>query len=75
MLELTRDAKAALINEGYEPPPFYGFIFRCSDGSKRKLPLMCDDDWLNLASICKYAKGVIPIYMLATPAHPNTRKF
>jgi len=29
---------------------------------------MCDDDWLNLASIWKYARGVIPIYMLATSA-------
>jgi len=68
MLELTRDAKSALINGGYEPPPYYGFMFGCASGSQRKLPLMCDADWLNLASIWSYAKGDIAIYMLATPA-------
>ena len=67
MLKVTTDAKATLINKGYEQPPFFGFMFGCSGGSKRKFPLMCDDDWLNLASMWKYAKGVIPIYMLATP--------
>jgi len=72
--ELTRDAKAALINEGYEPPPFFGFMFGCPGGGKRKLPLMCDDDWLNLTTIWKYAKGAIPIYMLATPAPSKHQK-
>jgi len=51
MLELTRDAKATLINEGYGPPSFFGFMFRCSGGSKRKRPLMSNDDWLNFATI------------------------
>ena len=56
MLELTKDTKVTLINEGYEPPLFFEFMFGCSGSSKRKLPLIRDDDWLNWASIWKYAK-------------------
>ena len=51
MLDLTRHAKAQLLKKGYEPPEFFGFMFGCAGGSKRKLPLMSDDDWVRLASI------------------------
>ena len=51
MLKVTTDAKATLINKGYEQPPFFGFMFGCFDGSVKKLSLMFDDDWLNVASM------------------------
>jgi len=51
MLDLTQDAKVQLLNEGYEPPEFFGFMCGCASGSKRKLPLMFDYDWVHLISI------------------------
>ena len=51
MLDLTRNVKAQLLKEGYEPPKFFGFMFGYPDSSKRKLPSMSDDDWVHLASI------------------------
>ena len=73
MLDLTQDTEAQLLKEGYEPPEFFGFMFGCPGGNKRKLPLMSNDDWAHLANIWNFAKGLIPIHMLATPA-PSKRQ-
>ncbi|KAJ8423324.1 hypothetical protein Cgig2_006639 [Carnegiea gigantea] len=58
---------------GYEPPEFFGFMFAAPGASKKKLPLLCDKDWLHLVSLWNYAKGEIPIYMLATTAPSRHR--
>ncbi|KAJ8444897.1 hypothetical protein Cgig2_015243 [Carnegiea gigantea] len=49
-------------------PNYLTLCLVCAGGSKRELLLISDANWLHLASIRNYAKGVIPIYMLATPA-------
>ena len=51
LLDLTQDAKAQLLKEVYELPKFFGLMFGCPGGSKRKLPLVSDDTWVHLASI------------------------
>ena len=72
ILDLNRDVRAKLMKAGYEPPEFFGFMFAAPGASKRKLPLLCDKNWLHLVSLWNYAKGEIPMYMLATTAPLDT---
>lgn len=66
MLDLHRDAKDKLRENGLEVPEYAGFM--CSPppiGCRRKLPLSSDADWLNLVNLWECAAGDIPIYMLS----------